>query len=759
MKRGLFRNLLIVTCAIASASVGLAVVIQDRTLTADLEQAADERLDRAAASARRLVDYHLESTRERYRAVASTPQFRATLEIDDRPTLQFYAESLLEQHAAARILFVRDAENDDYVGAGDARLDAGALGVDRYRAIVSEGGLYAVSSVPIGRFGRLVGVTPIDASLLDEWSELCGATVSLDLSATTSADAEREVLALGDATLEVRSSFERERQAIARARSNMAVGAMLGILLAFGASLLVSRNLVRPILQLERAARRIGGGDLTRQEHESREDELGRAARAFADMTSKLREAIVSTVRAADRVDETARRITDECTRLRDAAQAQQVEAEETSGVLEEVQERLLETAADAMESGERIQDCLGGSTASFRELTELGETLRDAAVALRSEVAASAEAMGAIADRAHAIAENTEAVLPSVATTHKGMTTLVSSARSVDEHVEETARLSNLVADRAEEGRTRMRAALQGMRATQETIRTSEERIHALGERINEIGLILTVIEGVNDETSLLALNGSIVAARAGEHGKAFSIVSDQLRDLARRVRNSASEIHEIVGAVTHERDLAITAIAAGTADMADGVDAIERVAQSLEAIVESAHESHGRMIESSGFTRRQRALAADAQTSLEAVREGVARIREATRDQVDLTASMASNAERLGGLAEDVTRAVERQAAGVARIGGSFDQVHSIVERVTRGLRAQVDASQSVADQVRKTIARNAAYESATVAVDEAADLLSREAAALHGSVACFEIGELDGRDERREREEGIG
>src|SRR5262249_60192942 len=82
-------RLLLILAGVAACSTAFALVVQERSLSRDLERAARERLDRAAGAAERLVDGHLAALGERYRAISGTPQLRANLELDHPPTLGF----------------------------------------------------------------------------------------------------------------------------------------------------------------------------------------------------------------------------------------------------------------------------------------------------------------------------------------------------------------------------------------------------------------------------------------------------------------------------------------------------------------------------------------------------------------------------------------------------------------------------------------------------------------------------------------------
>jgi diguanylate cyclase (GGDEF)-like protein/PAS domain S-box-containing protein len=280
----------LVGCVLVSGT--LAFLVHDRALQAGLRQNAEQRLARAARAGELLLADHLGQLEERYRAVASAPQLRATLGVGHAPTSRNLAEQLRKEHGAALITFV-DPNGVLQARSGSAAL-AQAVAEDPAPRLLYEGGeLYAAVSVPVplgGRRTHRVWVAePVGEALLTRWSELCGAPLAVEAPEGAGAELLVTPVRIGEgAALFVSSDLGPEREALASARRKLALAGCVALVVMFVASVLLARSLVRRIRRVQNALLRIGRGELSTRLESRRSDEIGEVARGVDRMAAEL---------------------------------------------------------------------------------------------------------------------------------------------------------------------------------------------------------------------------------------------------------------------------------------------------------------------------------------------------------------------------------------------------------------------------------------------------------------------------------------
>lgn len=140
-------------------------------------------------------------------------------------------------------------------------------------------------------------------------------------------------------------------------------------------------------------------------------------------------------------------------------------------------------------------------------------------------------------------------------------------------------SRRSEALKTRDESGKVRdgMTTLVQRLDSARERVASSTGQMEALAAETGGITSLVDVIDGVSDQTSLLALNASIEAARAGEHGRGFSVVATEVRNLALRAGEATREIDEAINRIRSQT----SAVSSASKDSSQEMEKLAREAE----------------------------------------------------------------------------------------------------------------------------------------------------------------------------------
>jgi methyl-accepting chemotaxis protein len=510
------------------------------------------------------------------------------------------------------------------------------------------------------------------------------------------------------------------------------------VLAAIALAWLVGRDVDGPLNALRKAAERIAAGDLTTHSVFNSDDELGQLARNFERMVGGLRETIGRVTGATDRVEAAATEIAAVTESLAGVTVDQVRGIQQATVSMESINVQVTGIAESAGALNVSVEE----SSSSILELGAVGEELNGTASVLSQKVDEVSSSIEQMIRSVRQVAQNAEGLAQAAAETSGSMEEMASSLREVDANAAETARLSSRVVASSESGRERVRQTIDGMAAIREATETAERVIRSLAERAKEIGAIVDVIDDVADETNLLALNAAIIAAQAGDQGRAFSVVADQIKDLADRVLSSTKEIGGLIHAVQGESANAIGAIERGSQSVQSGVDLSAEAGVSLEEITVAARESGLRIAGIVSAVREQSKAANHVVELMDRVRGGVEHIRAAGREQERGNEVVLRNSVAMREVATQVRGTTEEQARGSGRIRESVESVREAVDQINRSLQEQSAACRQAAEQLERVYERTRSNEESSRRMGEAMRGLLKQAETLRGDVQRFRI-----------------
>lgn len=262
--------------------------------------------------------------------------------------------------------------------------------------------------------------------------------------------------------------------------------------------------------------------------------------------------------------------------------------------------------------------------------------------------------------------AENIRALATSTEQTVFSINTISRSQSMVRDNSERSATVSESVRTQAQHGLRSMAATMKAMQEIARSNDESFESINRLSRHSARVGEFLSVIQEVVEQTNLLSLNASIIAAQAGLRGRAFAVVAEEVRSLARRTSASTKEIEELVRNIQKETAHVQRSVTQGKDKVKEGVKISGMANEALVAIDKSAEDAF-KMVSSIAAETTEQAvniqrITEEAEKNLERVQQ----VTTATEHQQQGSSLIVKNLEHMRELAHRINSSAQEQAKG---------------------------------------------------------------------------------------------
>ena len=182
---------------------------------------------------------------------------------------------------------------------------------------------------------------------------------------------------------------------------------------------------------------------------------------------------------------------------------------------------------------------------------------------------------------------------------------------------IEEVSSISQKVSENSSEVKQITEVGVKNISDSIEFVKNSFNEIDAIDKQILEVKVktdkineIVDIVEGIANQTNLLALNAAIEAARAGEQGRGFAVVADEVRKLSEHTKNSVFDIQKNISELHKDIDSSVEKINETSNQLDSGKQLVDTALKSVNLIDNSIDSVNETIVQVAANTEEQTAV-----------------------------------------------------------------------------------------------------------------------------------------------------
>jgi methyl-accepting chemotaxis protein len=472
--------------------------------------------------------------------------------------------------------------------------------------------------------------------------------------------------------LTISLSQEIEKQEIKKILTAVLMISGIGIGVAFAITLAFSRKAIAAIHNIVNVIGAAAGGDLRQTAAVMTHDEVGMLAVKLNQMITQLRTISGQVQHASSAVSGSADTILRQMETLIHHMEQQSASVDNTTESIEKIKQfidMVAQNTEELLAAASQILSSIQETRASIEEVTKSTGALTTNLHLIFSSV----EQVNHVVTQ---ISDNTGQLEEVARQTETEIQRIDHALREVSSNADQTQQLAKETMDAASRGQLSVEASIQGMTKLKAVVSDTARIIregNTWGERVSSI---LDMVDEITEQTSLLALNASIISAQAGEHGRGFAVVADEIKDLATRTKSSTKEIGTLVHELQKNTEEGVKHTVEGITQADQGMQLANAVQDALQAILDRATRSSTRAADTAQVIQQTAASSQLISTSISRVTEMVSNNRKAIQEQKQDIEQVFAAVENISGMSEQVNRASVEQKHAANQIAESMEE-----------------------------------------------------------------------------------